>query len=108
MVGKRGLGILGVLSAVAGVGLATGDQAQSIVGVPHDWHMGFPPLFTTVMDKVESLHDLLLVIITLISLFVLALLIYVVVRFHASRNPAPSTITHNTVLEIAWTIIPIL
>jgi cytochrome c oxidase subunit II len=108
MVGKRGLGILGVLSAVAGVGLATGAQAQSIVGVPHDWQMGFPPSYTTVMDKVESLHDLLLVIITLISLFVLALLIYVVVRFHASRNPTPSTVTHNTVIEIAWTIIPIL
>ena len=40
--------------------------------------------------------------------FVLALLLYVVYRFHAPRNPTPSTITHNTVLEIAWTIIPIL
>jgi cytochrome c oxidase subunit 2 len=108
MVGKRGLGILGVLSAVAGIGLATGAQAQSIVGIPHDWQMDFPPAYTTIMDKVESLNDLLLVIISLICALVLALLLYVVFRFHASRNPTPSTITHNTVLEIAWTIVPIL
>jgi len=70
--------------------------------------MGFPDSYTPVMQHVASLHDLLLVIITLISLFVLALLLYVVFRFHASRNSAPSTVTHNTVLEIAWTILPIL
>ena len=79
-----------------------------MIGVPHDWQMGFPASYTPLMDKVESLHDLLLVIITLISLFVLALLLYVVWRFHASRNPVPTTTTHNTVLEIAWTILPIL
>jgi cytochrome c oxidase subunit 2 len=60
------------------------------------------------MERVASLHDLLLVIISLISLFVLALLIYAVVRFRAERNPTPSTTTHNTVVEIAWTVIPIL
>jgi cytochrome c oxidase subunit 2 len=108
MVGKRVLGFLGVLSTVAGISLAGGARAQEIVGIPHPWQMSFPPSYTTVMDKVESLHNLLLVIITLISLFVLALLIYVVFRFHVSRNPTPSTVTHNTVLEIAWTIVPIL
>jgi cytochrome c oxidase subunit 2 len=108
MVGKRVLGFFGVLSAVAGISLASGARAQEIVGIPHPWQMSFPPSYTTVMDKVESLHNLLLVIITLISLFVLALLIYVVFRFHVSRNPTPSSVTHNTVLEIAWTIVPIL
>ena len=108
MVGKRVLGFFGVLSAVAGISLAGGARAQEIVGIPHEWQMSFPPSYTTVMDKVESLHNLLLVIITLISLFVLALLIYVVFRFHVSRNPTPSSVTHNTVLEIAWTIVPIL
>lgn len=108
MIGKRGLGILGILSALAGLGVATSVQAQPIVGVPHDWQMGFPPSYTPVMEKLASLHDLLLVIISLICLFVLALLVYAVVRFHASRNPAPTTTTHNTVLEIAWTVLPIL
>jgi cytochrome c oxidase subunit II len=108
MFGKRGLGILGVLSAVAGLGITSNAEAQPVVGVPHDWQMDFPPPYTPVMQRVESLHDLLLVIISLISLFVAVLLIYAVMRFHASRNPAPTQTTHNTTLEIAWTVIPIL
>ena len=110
MVGKRCLGLL-VGSLLAALGFAGSALAQAqvpVIGIPHDWQMGFPDSFTPVMQHLASLHDLLLVIITLISLFVLALLLYVVFRFHASRNPSPSTITHNTVLEIAWTIIPIL
>jgi cytochrome c oxidase subunit 2 len=107
MIGKRGLGILGVL-AIAVLGVVGAAQAQPIVGVPHDWQINFPPAFTPVMEKVESLNDLLLVIISLISLFVLVLLLYAVFRFHVSRNPVPTTTTHNTVLEIAWTVIPIL
>jgi cytochrome c oxidase subunit 2 len=111
MVGKRCLSILfGTL--LAGLGMAGSAYAQQdqtpVIGVPHDWQLNFPPPYTPVMERVESLHDLLLVIITLISVFVLALLLYVVWRFHASRNPNPTTTTHNTVLEIAWTIIPIL
>jgi cytochrome c oxidase subunit 2 len=108
MVGKRGLGILGVLSAIVGLGVASSAQAQPIVGVPHEWQMDFPPAFTPLMEKVESLHDLLLVIISLICVFVAALLIYAVWRFHASRNLVPTTTTHNTFIEIAWTVLPIL
>jgi len=108
MVGKRVVGILGIVSLLAGFGLCASAQAQPVIGVPHDWQMGFPAPFTPLMDKVEWLHDLLLVIITLISVFVLGLLLYVMWRFHASRNPVPSMVTHNTVLEILWTIVPIL
>jgi cytochrome c oxidase subunit II len=108
MVGKRGLGILGILSAIAGLGVASSVQAQPIVGVPHEWQMDFPAAYTPLMAKVESLHDLLLVIITVICLFVAGLIIYAVWRFHASRNPVPTTTTHNTFIEIAWTVLPIL
>lgn len=108
MIGKRGSGIRGLLSAVAAIGAAGGAQAQPIVGIPHDWQMNFPPPYTPLMERVESLNDLLLVIISLICAFVLALLLYAVWRFHASRNPTPTTTTHNTVIEIAWTVIPIL
>jgi len=108
MVGKRGLGILGVLSALAGLGVASSAQAQPIVGVPHDWQMNFPPAYTPLMEKVESLNDLLLIIISLICAFVAGLIIFAVWRFHASRNPTPTTTTHNTVIEIAWTVLPIL
>lgn len=108
MVGKRELGIWGLGSAIATFGMAGAAQAQKIIGVPHDWQVNFPPAYTPVMERVESLNDLLLVIITLISIFVLVLLLYAMWRFHVSRNPTPTTVTHNTVLEIAWTIIPIL
>lgn len=108
MIGKRVLGLLGAMSAAA-LGVTGSAWAQQpVIGVPHDWQMGFPASYTPLMSRVASLHDLLLVIITLISLFVLALLVYVMWRFHASRNPTATTVTHNTTLEIAWTIIPIL
>ena len=63
-----------------------------MIGVPHEWQMDFPASYTPVMDKVASLHDLLLVIISLISVFVLFLLLYAMWRFHASRNPT-ATVT---------------
>jgi len=108
MVGKRVLSILGILSAIAAFGFAGAAQAQKVIGVPHDWQLNFPAAFTPIMERVESLHDLLLVIIILISIFVLVLLLYAVWRFHASRNPVATNVTHHTGLEIAWTIIPIL
>lgn len=107
MIGKRVLGTLGMV-ATAALGFAGGAQAQPVVGQPHDWQMNFPRAFTPVMEKVESLNDLLLVIISLICAFVLVLLVYAVWRFHAARSPVPTTTTHNTVLEIAWTVLPIL
>ena len=59
-------------------------------------------------EMATDLHNLLLIVITLISLFVLGLLIYVGVRFRASRNPNPTKTSHNTVIEILWTVIPVL
>jgi cytochrome c oxidase subunit 2 len=110
MTGKRVLGIFGAVIAALGLvgGFVGSASAQPVVGVPHEWQMNMPPSYTPVMERLASLHDLLLVIITLISLFVLALLVYAMTRFHISRNPTPSTTTHNTVLEVAWTVVPIL
>jgi len=60
------------------------------------------------MENIISFHNLLLVIITIITLFVLALLVIVVVKFNAKANPTPSKTTHNTLLEVAWTVIPVV
>jgi cytochrome c oxidase subunit 2 len=60
------------------------------------------------MDNIMWFHDWLLVIITMITLFVLALLITVVVKFNAKANPVPSRTTHNTLIEVAWTLIPVM
>ncbi len=75
---------------------------------PEPWQMGFQPGVTSVMERLELFNTFLSWIITLIAGFVLALLIYVCVRFAASRHPTPSRRTHNTLLEIAWTTVPVL
>jgi cytochrome c oxidase subunit 2 len=75
---------------------------------PHDWQLGLQDPVTPVADRLQSLHTLLLWIIGIIVLFVLVLLLYVSARFRASNNPVPSKTSHNTLIEIAWTVIPIL
>ncbi len=75
---------------------------------PHEWQLGMQPGATPTHEHLEWLHNLLLVIITLISIFVLALLVYVCLRFRASKNPVPSKTSHHTWLEIAWTGIPVI
>ena len=73
-----------------------------------DWQMGFQPAASPVMEQITSFHQILLVLITAITLFVLGLLLYIMVRFNARANPVPSTTTHNTTLEVVWTVIPIV
>jgi cytochrome c oxidase subunit 2 len=75
---------------------------------PEPWQLGFQPAASPVMERIEGFHVLLLWICILISAFVLALLVYVCVRFRASSHPTPSRRTHHTLLEIAWTAIPVL
>lgn len=72
------------------------------------WQMGFQEAATPVMERINSFHNLLLVIITVIVLFVTGLLLFVIVRFRASRNPVPSKTTHNTLLEVIWTAVPVM
>lgn len=99
------MGLAGlVVLACAGGALA----ASTDLGVPHPWGLGLQDSASPVKERIASLHNLLLVIITLITLFVLALLAYACWRFAAARNPTPSRTSHNTLLEVAWTVIPVL
>ena len=82
--------------------------SAAVGGAPTAWQLNFQPPASPVAERIEALHDLLLFITVAISVFVLALLIYVCIRYRASRNPVPSRRTHNSVLEIAWTAIPVL
>jgi len=75
---------------------------------PQPWQMGFQPAVTPVMERIEDFHRLLLVIITLISLFVLALLVWIMIRYNKRANPTPSKVSHNTLLEVMWTIVPVV
>jgi len=75
----------------------------------HDWQLGFQPAASVVREHIDFLHNVILLpIITAISLFVLGLLLWVMIRYNAKRNPVPSRISHNTTLEIAWTLVPVL
>jgi cytochrome c oxidase subunit II len=82
--------------------------AQGVVGAPRPWEIGMQRSFGPIKDRVIELHNLVLVIITVITLFVGGLLLWVMYRYNVKRNPVPSQTSHNTVLEIAWTVIPVL
>jgi cytochrome c oxidase subunit II len=76
---------------------------------PQNWQLGFQNAASETMRNIVDFHDkLLLPIIIAISVFVLFLMIYACVRFRASRNPNPSTTTHNVAIEVLWTLIPCL
>ena len=96
-----------VLALAAGI--AGAPAAYAIEGYSYPWQMGLHPANSASMEGIHSFHNgLLLPIITVIVLFVLALLLYVMAKFNAKANPVPSRTTHNTLVEVAWTVIPIL
>ena len=80
----------------------------SYASEPLPWQLGLQPPAGSIATMANDLHNLLLFVITAISLFVLFLLIYVCVKFRADKNPNPSKRTHNSVLEVLWTVIPVL
>jgi cytochrome c oxidase subunit 2 len=84
------------------------NQDLEIVGQPVNGGTGFQPAATELARDVHFLDNLLLIIITIISLFVTALLAWVIIRYNQKRNPTPATFTHNSPLEVAWTIGPII
>src|SRR5437763_4052314 len=91
--------------------LLVGFVATAAVGwaaEPHPWQLGMQPPATPVKERIHAFHDELLVIIFLITLFVLGLLAYVIVRFSARRHPVPTRTSHNPVIEILWTVVPVL
>ena len=94
------------LATAASLTLSGTAYAKEGIAVP--WQMGFQPSGSPIMEQIHSFHTYINIIITLIALFVLGLLVYVMVRFNERRNPQPSRTTHNTALEIAWTVIPVL
>ena len=101
---KRFVALTVILTAMA----AGGGIALAASGQPSPWEMGLQGAATPVMESIISFHNILLVIITLITLFVLALLLIIIVKFNARANPTPSRTTHNTLLEVAWTVLPVL
>ena len=100
---NRMLLVFGALSSLVAVG-----SAYAADGQPSPWQLGFQKAATPIMEQITSFHTFVTVIIVVIALLVLALLVYVMVRFNENSNPLPSRTAHNTPLEIAWTVVPIM
>jgi len=92
----------------AALAAATALLSGAAEAAPHDWQLGFQPAVTPVMARIEEFHDLLLWIITAICLMVAVLLVWVMLRYNSRTNPTPSKTQHNTLVEVAWTIVPVI
>src|SRR4029077_8098496 len=97
-----------LLTLMLGVSVTLLVAAVAGAAEPQPWQLGFQPPATPVKDRLSAFHDELLIIITLITIFVLGLLVYVMWRFNQQRNPVPSRTSHNTVIEMLWTVVPVL
>jgi cytochrome c oxidase subunit 2 len=94
--------LAGTAGAISGAAPALAVEGHAVPG-----QLNLPVPATPVMREIVAFHDFVNPIIILIALFVLALMVYVMWRFSEKKNPTPSTTTHNTLLEVAWTVIPI-
>jgi cytochrome c oxidase subunit II len=94
--------------ALLSIAIPAASFAEPVVGMAHPWQLNFQAPHSPVMEKLYDLHSVLLVIITAVSLLVLALTLYIIVRFNRKANPVPSKTAHNTMIEIVWTVIPII
>ena len=97
---KSGIGLLTLLALAV--------TATAAFALPVNWQTGFQPAASPIMDQIESFHRELFWIITAVSLFVLGLLVWIVIKYRASVNATPSKVHHNTILEVAWTLIPVI
>jgi cytochrome c oxidase subunit II len=103
-----GLSLLSATALVFGILLSSAGTAFAELGQPAPWEFGLQGSASPVMDTITWFHNFLFVLITCITLFVLTLLIIVIIKFNARSNPVPSRTTHNTLIEVAWTVIPVI
>lgn len=99
---------LATAAALMGSGAALAQQTLEKVGLPVPQGVNFQPAATELARDIHGLDNLILVIITVIVIFVTSLLIWCIVRFNQRANPKPASFTHNTLLEIGWTLVPVL
>jgi cytochrome c oxidase subunit 2 len=105
------LAVLGTATATLMAGMVSAQEQIAelpIIGRPVDGAVGWQPAATKLARDIHWLDGMLLVIITAITLFVTGLLIFVILRYNRKSNPKPAVFTHNSPLEIAWTIVPIV
>ncbi|MEK0162582.1 cytochrome c oxidase subunit II [Phaeobacter sp. A36a-5a] len=104
---KNALMLSGLFSGLSSLPAIAQDGLETI-GKPVDGGLGFQPAATELAEGIHSLDYMILVIITAVCVFVGGLLLYAILRFNRRANPNASQFTHNTPIEIAWTVVPIL
>ena len=106
--GMRGL--FAAFAAVVMTAMAAGGvRAEELLGQPTPGGIGLQPAASPLKHQVHVFHDLILLpIIVVISLFVLGLLLWIVVRYNAKSNPVPAKWSHNTLIEVVWTLLPVV
>ena len=96
------------LAALAAFLLTIISGAAFADGIPTEWQVGFQEAASPSMERITDFHNMLLWLITVVSVFVLILLVIVVVKFNEKANPVPSKTTHNTLIEVIWTAVPVV
>ena len=99
--------IFGVIAGMSAMPALAQDGLE-IIGIPIDRGLGFQPAVTELARDLQWLDAMILYIITAIVVFVTALMGYVIIRYNRRANPNPASFTHNSPVEIAWTVIPVL
>ena len=102
----RHLAKLGAL--VAGLGGALGAAGMAAAQAPSDWEVDFQTALSPSMERIVDFNLMVTIIIVIISAFVFGLMAWIVIRYNKKRNPVPSKTTHNTMLEVAWTVVPVI
>ena len=97
-----------ITALVSAPAVLTGFASTAMAAQPENWAIGFQPAASPTMERISSFNDLLFIIIVAIVIFVFGLLLYTSWRFAEKRNPTPSKTTHNTLLEVLWTTIPVI
>ncbi|MDE0379764.1 MAG: cytochrome c oxidase subunit II [Rhodospirillales bacterium] len=102
----RHLAKLGALGAVlAG---AAGAAGTALAQQPTDWEVDFQTALSPSMERIVDFNLMVTIIIVIITAFVFALMAWIVIRYNKKRNPVPSKTTHNTLLEVVWTVVPVI
>lgn len=105
----KGIGLMGrIAGRMAAVAALLAPGAALAQDHAEDWQLYFPEAASPIMENIVSFNNGVMIVITAITIFVMILLAIVMIRFNAKRNPVPSKTTHNTLIEVLWTVVPVL
>ena len=95
-------------ASVAGLAGALGAAGAALAQQPTDWEVDFQTALSPSMERIVDFNLMVTIIIVIITAFVFALMAWIVIRYNKKRNPVPSKTTHNTMLEVIWTVVPVI